>query len=285
MWEIVQRTFGVGVIVCGILCAAWGTPAKEPPSRMPQTSWSAVAKAPGSPAKGGVPATGRIQVRDAGDVQINWSQLGLSEAQKQEMVAKRREFQVTTAGIREELKFFEQDLRTEMAKDPADRAAIDVLLGNIASAKGQLSEAAVQNILDLKGLLTPDQIDKLAESQMKLPRDLQALQLTDEQRKEVSQTFRIALQANHQATNQLQILRIELQDLLLLADPPDKTRISEVQRAISEQEMVMEKGRVELFLRMREILTPKQFKSYQKSRERRKPEKEQPLQPEQPKRR
>ena len=283
MWEI-QRKFGVGVIVCGILCAAWGTPAQEPP-RMSQKSWTVVAEAPGDSARGGAPPAGRIQGIDVGDVQINWSRLGLSEAQKQQIVAKRREFQVDTAGIREALKFFEQDLRTEIAKEPVDRAAIDVLLEEIASAKEQLSDAAVQNLLAIRGLLTPEQIDRLAEFQMKLPQELQSLKLTIEQRKEAAQTFRAALRANRQATSHVQILRTELQDLLLFADPPDQTRISEVQRAITEQEMILEKGKIELFLRMRAILTPEQYKNYQKFRERRKPENQHPPQPEQQKRR
>jgi Spy/CpxP family protein refolding chaperone len=178
---------------------------------------------------------------------------------------------VNTAAIREQLKFAEQDLREAIIKEPVDRAAIDRLLQEVATLKFRLSEAAVQNLLEIKGLLTPEQINTLIQFQMKLPSELQALQLTSEQQKQIRDIMRDSFRHSRKTSETLRILRDELQELLLLSVEVDSEKIAETQKAITEKEMALEKARLEMILKLREILTPEQQQRYQQLRMRRQP--------------
>jgi Spy/CpxP family protein refolding chaperone len=201
-------------------------------------------------------------------IYVPWGQLNLSDEQKRLFVSKRREFQIETAGLRQELSFLQEDLRAEMGKSPVDGEALENILANMASTRQRLSEAAVKNLLSLKALLTPAQCEQLGEFQAQLPPDLQSLKLTTEQRRTMSKMMNSALRKDRQASGQLQALRAELRELLFMADDPDLARLIEVQHTIVEQEMVLEKTRIDLFLQMRAVLTPEQFERYQQYRER-----------------
>lgn len=218
------------------------------------------------------PSAPRFQRLEAGEGPIRWDKLELTNAQKQQFVAKRREFQVETAGMRQELELLQRDLRAEIAEQPVDRAAMTELLDSITTVKLQLSEAAVRNVLSLKALLTPEQRDMLREMQRRLPPGFQSLDLTAEQQARVADTMRAAFRQDRELAAQVDGLRAELEELVLLAEEDDQERIFEVQRAITRLEMAQETSRIEVFLRMRDVLTPEQFERYKKFRERRPPE-------------
>lgn len=278
-----EHMFKLLGIVCGSVCLAWGSWAQttQPQAEPPQSPSQIVAQAPHDSARGEAPPPAMLQGLDMEEMRVDWGQLDLSEVQQEQFLAKRREFQGEIAGLRAELNSLQQDLRAAIAKNPIDRAALDDILEKMASAKQGLSEAAVRNLLDLKGLLTPEQLEKLEEFQARVPPDLQQLKLTAEQRKAVAQLVNSALRKDRQAAGQLQMLRMELQELLFSTVEPDQARLIEVQRTITEQEMVLERARLDLFLQMREILTPEQLERYQQFRERRPREGEPPPQPDQ----
>jgi Spy/CpxP family protein refolding chaperone len=259
---LVVLIFGCGMVWCS--SAGWA----ETPDHDLQATRTLVAQAPASPGRVGRPRPGDAQEADVGGVRINWSKLGLSNEQKSQLLRKRREFQIETAALREELQFVEQDLRAELTKEPADRSRLDELFETMAALRYRISDAAVQNLLEIKSLLTPEQLQLLANSQIAIPQELEALQLTSEQRKKVQQILKTFMEKNRQASGQLRQLRTELQELLLVAEDIDQTRLTEVQQAITEQEMAQEKSRVELFLQIRDILTPEQRARYQQLRTR-----------------
>ena len=210
-----------------------------------------------------------------GGVRLNWAKLGLSQKQKVQIAQKRREFQVNTAALREKLKFAEQDLRAELEQDQIDRGKIDALLSELSSLKQELSEAAVQNLLDIKSVLPPEQQQKLAGFQHQLPQELQVLRLSAEQRSHIQEIMRNAITQNREASDKLHDLREELQQMLLASEAVDSAKLSQIQDAIAEHDLAIEKARVEMFIQIKDVLTPEQQKRYQKLRSRRKTNPEQ----------
>lgn len=199
------------------------------------------------------------------DIRINWRELGLSKEQQEQIQQKRREFQINTAGIREELKFAQQDLRAEMVKDPVDRAKIDSVLSTISTLKQRMSEAAVQNLLAIKSILTQEQLEKLAEVQAQLPMEFKRLNLTAEQRTQIREIIKNSIQQNREIVEELRELKVQLRETLLEQDV-DAEKLSQLQADIAAKELAQEKARVDMLLRMKEVLTPEQQKLLQRAR-------------------
>jgi Spy/CpxP family protein refolding chaperone len=202
---------------------------------------------------------------EGGEPRMNWKQLGLSEAQKAQMEQKRREFQINTAGIREKLRFAEQDLRAEMIKDPVDRAKIDSLLNDIATMRRQTSEAATQNLLAIKSILTPEQLEKLASRQIRLPMGFEKLQLTPEQRSKIQAILKNSMQKNRETMEKLRELKTDLREILLSSEKVDAEKLKQIQADIADKELALEKGHVEMLLQIKEMLTPEQRETLQKA--------------------
>lgn len=205
---------------------------------------------------------------DSGDIRIDWNKLGLSPQQKNQIIKKRREFQITAAGLREALTFAEADLRTEMAKARRDRAKVDTILQDMSTLKLQLSEAAVTNLLAIKGILTPEQIRQMVDMQQPFPPELNALQLTPEQRARIQELMRRSLRQTRETSQRLFDLREQLQDVLLSPETIDAEELTALQALIVTQELALEERRIDLFWQLRDTLTPEQIKQYNKLRER-----------------
>lgn len=213
------------------------------------------------------PLPGRDQ-GETEDIRINWRELGLSKEQQEQIQQKRREFQINTAGIREELKFAQQDLRAEMIKDSVDRTKIDSILSHISTLKQQMSEAAVQNLLAIRSILTQEQLEKLAELQTPLPMEFKRLNLTAEQQTQIQKVMKSSMQQNREIAEGLRGLKMQLRETLLAQDV-NTEKLSQLQADIAEKELAQEKARVDMLLRMKEILTPEQQKLLQQVREKR----------------
>jgi Spy/CpxP family protein refolding chaperone len=124
----------------------------------------------------------------------------------------------------------------------------------------------------MKAGLAPEQLEKLAALQVKLPREFQVLELTDEQQSAIWRILKTSFRSNGLASAKIRFLRAELQDLLLFSQDADQTRIVEVQQAITDEEMKLEKSRIDMMLQVRDVLTPEQRERYQKIRLRRQPD-------------
>ncbi len=200
-----------------------------------------------------------------GNLRIDWKELGLSKEQIDEIRQKRRDFQVQTAGIREELTFAQQDLRLEIAKDPSDRARIDSILDHISTLSRQMSDAAIQNVLAMKSILTPDQLEKIGELRSQIPAEFKRLKLTAEQRAKIRESIEGSRQQNRKLAEDLQELKAELRETLLTQDV-DSKRLDQLQADIAEKEFARQKLRVDMILEMKEILTPEQLKLWERVR-------------------
>lgn len=205
---------------------------------------------------------------DAG-MRINWRALKLTQAQQAQIKQYQRDFQINTATIRKELQFAGQDLRAAMLQDPVDRAKIDSLLKDISDLKQRLSEAATQNVLAIKSVLTQEQLEILADQQLRVPAELRGIQLTSEQRGQVRDMMKDTLRKNKTISAELQELKAELREKLLAPGDVDSDQLKQLQVNIAAKELALETARVDSLLKLKEILTPEQLKQLKQFRAKR----------------
>lgn len=203
--------------------------------------------------------------REAG-IAINWRALKLTPEQQAQMQQLRRDFQINTAKIRQELQFAQQDLRAEMLKNSIDRAKIDGLVKEIFRMKRAISNSAIQNLLAIRGLLSPEQREKLANSQSRLPGELRAVHLTAEQRSQIRDLMKNSLKENRMISAEALELKEELRDLLTAAGDVDQEKLTQLQGRITDKELALEQARIEGVLGIWEVLTPEQWNQVKKSR-------------------
>lgn len=197
---------------------------------------------------------------------FNWKDLDLSDEQRDQIREKTREFQLNTVELRKKLDFAQQDLRKAVAEDAIDQAKVDSLLKEIATVKGQLEDARLQNMLAIKSILTPEQVEKLAaqqaERKAKGP-------LSEEQRKQIEEITKASAETMRTLRDELRDLRDEFQELLMAKDT-DQAKLQQIQGQIAEKEAALEKAQVDRLLSIKKILTPEQFKQFQQMQAQRK---------------
>jgi Spy/CpxP family protein refolding chaperone len=145
-----------------------------------------------------------------------------------------------------------------MRKDAVDQAKIDSLLNEIASLKQRMSEAETQNFLAIKAILTPEQVEKLATLGQPIPPQLRGVDLTDEQREQIGTFMKESKEKSQALREELRDLNEELQELLLASGGTDAAKVQQVQAKITANEVAMEKQRVDMFLKIKALLTPEQ---------------------------
>lgn len=215
--------------------------------------------APMPPEGGPMPDGGQMQ----DNLRINWQALNLTQEQQDKIQQLRRDFQLNSATTREKLRFAQQDLRKEMGKDQMDRAKIDALLTQIAGAKQKLSEGAVQNLLDIKAILTEEQRQQVADMQEQMPAEWRGIKLTQEQRAQIKQILNTSRQANQQLAENVRQLREDLRNELFAINP-DTAKIQQIQASIAEKDAALEKARMEAMIQVNELLTPEQREQLKK---------------------
>ena len=217
------------------------------------------------PEGGPMPDGGQMQ----DNLRINWQALNLTQEQQEKIQQLRRDFQVNSATTREELRFAQQDLRKEMDKEQIDRAKIDALLTQIAESKQQLSKGAVQNLLDIKKILTVEQRQQVADMQGQMPAEWRGLKMTQEQRSQIKDVLNASRQENQQLAEDVRKLREDLREELLTVEP-DVAKIQELQTTIAEKDAALEKSRIDAMLQVNDLLTPEQREQLKKVRARNK---------------
>jgi len=229
--------------------------------------------APMPPDGGQMPDGGQVQ----DNLRINWQALNLTDEQENKIQQLRRDFQVSSATMREKLRFTQQDLRKEMANTTIDRAKIDALLTQIAELKKELSAGAVQNLLEIKMILTEEQRQQIADMQGQMPVEWRGLKLTQEQRSQIKQVLNTSRQANQQLAEDVRQLREDLREELLALNP-DTAKIQQIQASIAEKDAALEKARVEAMIQVNELLTPEQREQLKKASAERKQERQDRIQ-------
>lgn len=210
------------------------------------------------------PGFRHAQDEEAGAIRINWRAFNLTPEQRDRIKGFRRDFQIKTAGIRKELKYVLQDLRDEMQQSTVERTKLDELLKQLSEIKRKLNDAAIKNILAMKSVLTPKQLQILDEQQVHLPLELKQLRLTNEQQAEIQQIMQESQKQTRILNTALQDLKIELRNMLLSSEDVDSGQLEHLQTAIVEKEVALETGRVNQLLKIRNALTPEQIEQYKR---------------------
>lgn len=176
---------------------------------------------------------------------INVKQLELTEEQKTQLQEKARDFQTATAEIRTKLQYTQQDLRAEMRKEEVDQAKIDSLWAEITALKQQIGDAQVDHFLEIKSVLTPEQLEKLQDKGSETARELRDL-------------------------------KEEFQDLLIAPGETDAAKLKALQAQIAEKEIELQKEKAVKMEEQREkmkekldSLTPEQLEKFKQARQNR----------------
>lgn len=225
--------------------------------------------APMPPDGGPMPDGGQMQ----DNLRINWKALNLTQEQQDKIQQLRRDFQVDSATTRETLRFAQQDLRAEMGKEQINSATIDTLLTQIASAKQKLSEGAVQNLLDIKAILTAEQLQQVADMQDQMPVEWRGITLTKEQRTQMKQILKTSFETNQQLLEEVIQLRGELREELFAVNS-DMAKIQQLQASIAEKDAALEKARTTAMIEVNSLLTPEQREQLKKINAERKQERQ-----------
>lgn len=272
------RKFTMGMItmmIVGVLTFSGSAIAQDEPLAPPDApEMRAPEKDPDMPPAPGDDMPGMPPAQQ--DVmRINWKALNLTEEQRDQMQQLRQDFQVKTAAAREALRFKQQALRDELEQEPIDRAKIDALTSEVAALKQQIGEAATENLLAIKALLTEEQRAQLSAAQEEpFSKDFHGAKITKEQRAQMKDIMKASREANRQLAEEVRELRGNLREELLAANP-DTAKIEELQGKVAEKELALEKARIDSLLKIRDLLTPEQRQEIKKFWETRKEERRQ----------
>ncbi|MDP3921183.1 MAG: Spy/CpxP family protein refolding chaperone [Candidatus Omnitrophota bacterium] len=90
-----------------------------------------------------------------------FAEIGLSEEQLQQIEAKRETKMADTRALYGQMREKREALRRVLEAPETDRAQVDVLVNEISALQAQKVRARVDNILEIKATLTPEQFAQL----------------------------------------------------------------------------------------------------------------------------
>jgi len=88
-------------------------------------------------------------------------ELDLTAEQKSQLKEQRYQDELQKMRVRSDLKIKELELRHEIEKDEADTTKIKAVVEDIKRLQGQLLDNRVDSVLKVKGILTPEQFEKM----------------------------------------------------------------------------------------------------------------------------
>ena len=89
--------------------------------------------------------------------------LNLTPEQKDQMKAHHKESRQTMEKLRGEMKEYRKALKEELKKENPDRPAIARTVAKMKDVQGRMIDQRVNNFLQMKKILTPEQYQKLSE--------------------------------------------------------------------------------------------------------------------------
>jgi Spy/CpxP family protein refolding chaperone len=94
-------------------------------------------------------------------------ELNLTPEQKQAMTQQRSEERSRSGELRQKIRSLRDQITKELDKEVSDKAALDLLVGQLKELTAQRIEHQIGEIIALKQILTPDQFKKLNEMREK----------------------------------------------------------------------------------------------------------------------
>lgn len=189
---------------------------------------------------------------------LDWSALDLSPEQKAQIRQKRREFVIATSTLREKLRFAKADLGDAVSKAPLDPDKIKELTDQILELESQLVQLALRNLLEIKKILTPAQVDKLPFLASDFAKRWKDLDLTSDQLTILSGILRDFIPKRREIDNRVQSLTGELRDLFI-QPTTDQKQVEKIAQELIQAKKEQAQLRAEFIIKSREVLTPSQL--------------------------
>jgi Spy/CpxP family protein refolding chaperone len=190
-------------------------------------------------------------------------ELRLEPDQMQHIQQIQQDFLVKTASLRQEVQFVRLDFQAALVGESVDQAQIQKLVTQMVTVERQLREALVQQFGAIRKVLTPEQLDDLANRQLELPAEFGGLQVTAEQRAQIQKLMQEAQPELRAAGETVQGLRAELRELLLSSGAVDSEKVQQVQDQLDKARAAQETARGDLVVQIKEVLTPEQRQQLQ----------------------
>ncbi|MBN1688436.1 MAG: Spy/CpxP family protein refolding chaperone [Candidatus Omnitrophica bacterium] len=111
---------------------------------------------------------GKMEEKMKEKMQAIYKEIGLSEDQLAQIEAKRESQKQAGQEIRTQLREKQEALRVELDKPETDQAKVDSLIDQIGTLMTEKIRHRSQSVLDLKGLLTPEQFAQMQEKKQEM---------------------------------------------------------------------------------------------------------------------
>jgi len=95
-------------------------------------------------------------------------ELGITEEQEGQLKAYRQQHQSQVKAVKEEIKQKRDEIRQELQKDEMDLARVKQLHEELKALKMKKEDSRLEAILDVRGVLTPEQFKKFSEMKDKM---------------------------------------------------------------------------------------------------------------------
>jgi len=189
---------------------------------------------------------------------LDWSILELSSDQKAQIKRRRKEFMAGASELREKLKSARLDLRDAIFKDQADPEKVKELSNRVADLELQLGQMALQNLLEIKKILTPAQLKRLPILASNFTRRWKELDLTQEQQAQLSALDQEFEKKRRQVTTKIQSLTTELKDLIFQPSM-EHEGVEKITQELAQAKKDLIQAKTEFLVKSRAILTPSQL--------------------------
>lgn len=93
-------------------------------------------------------------------IQAIYSQLNLTDVQKQQLEANKQEHRSKMENARQAMKTNRQELQEELMKPQLDMPKINAIHGQIKALQAQMEDVKLSSILAVRAILTPEQFSK-----------------------------------------------------------------------------------------------------------------------------
>lgn len=120
-----------------------------------------------APGPGGSNPTGHYKQR----IQEIYNQLNLTDDQKKQLEANKKQHRAKMESIRHEIKVNKEALRDELMKPQLDMPKVTVLHERIKALQSQMEDIKLSSILTVRTILTPEQFSKFANLMHKHKQD------------------------------------------------------------------------------------------------------------------
>ena len=93
-------------------------------------------------------------------IQEIYNQLNLTDAQKKQLEANKRQHRAKSQSVRQEMKIYREALQQELMRPQLDLSKINAIHNQIKSLQSQMEDDRLSSILAVRAILTPEQFLK-----------------------------------------------------------------------------------------------------------------------------